>query len=87
MCGVAQVHWSAWYALFMAMMAVSMVLVCIAIKYGEILKNSDISLVFVFLLLYSSASVTFCFMLSGLCSKASTAAAVGGIVWCVSFGA
>ena len=79
------VHWAAWFALYTGMMAVSMFFVCIEIKYGQVLKNSEITLVFVFLILYSLSTISFCFMLSGIFSKASTAASGAGICFFMSY--
>lgn len=54
--------------------------------YGEdnpnaVFTYSSATVLWFFLLLYSITTITFCFMLSVFFSKASTAAAVGGLVW------
>lgn len=59
--------------------------ICVVIKVGNILEHSDITLIAVFLLLYASATITFCFLLSSFFSKASNAAAGAGILWFVSY--
>lgn len=79
------VHWSAWFAQYFLMMLVSILLICVVIKGGSILEHSDITLIAVFMLLYVSAAITFCFMLSSFFSKASNAAAGAGILWFVSY--
>jgi ATP-binding cassette subfamily A (ABC1) protein 3 len=54
--------------------------------YGEdnptaVFTYSSVTVLWTFLLIYSITTITFCFMLSVFFSKASTAAAVGGLVW------
>jgi ATP-binding cassette subfamily A (ABC1) protein 3 len=79
------VHWSAWFAQSFIMMTISIVIICFEIKYGEILVHSDITLIGVFFLLYATASIMFCFMISSFFQKASTAASGGAFMWFVSY--
>lgn len=79
------VHWSAWFAQSFIMMLISMVIICFEIKFGKILEHSDITLIFVWLMMYALASISFCFMISSLFSKASNGASGAGFLWFVSY--
>ncbi|KAG7167085.1 ATP-binding cassette sub-family A member 3-like 1 [Homarus americanus] len=77
-------HWLAWFTKTFMFLATSTVFITILL-HGPgslaVLSESDPTLVFVFLLLYTTCSVCFCFFLSTLFSKANSAAAVTGLIW------
>ncbi|XP_042225445.1 phospholipid-transporting ATPase ABCA3-like [Homarus americanus] len=81
-------HWLAWFTKTFMFLATSTVFITILLCthwHGPgslaVLSESDPTLVFVFLLLYTTCSVCFCFFLSTLFSKANSAAAVTGLIW------
>lgn len=82
-------HWLAWFTKCFIYMLITVTLMTILLKvrwYGEDNPNSvftygSATVLWVFLLIYSITTITFCFMLSVFFSKASTAAAVAGLVW------
>lgn len=76
-------HWSAWFATSFILLVLSNLMMAVEIHLGKILPNSDASVIFVYLLAFSAATIAFCFLLSTLFSKASTAAVVTAIVWYV----
>lgn len=82
----AGAHWTAWFLQFF----IYLVLVCaiytlfMSIKVGgkkAVLVFSDPSIVFVFLLIYSVAIISYCFFISTLVNKANVAAALAGILF------
>eukprot|EP00036_Acanthoecidae_sp_10tr_P009012 CAMPEP_0182928582 /NCGR_PEP_ID=MMETSP0105_2-20130417/15659_1 /TAXON_ID=81532 ORGANISM="Acanthoeca-like sp., Strain 10tr" /NCGR_SAMPLE_ID=MMETSP0105_2 /ASSEMBLY_ACC=CAM_ASM_000205 /LENGTH=1795 /DNA_ID=CAMNT_0025066587 /DNA_START=139 /DNA_END=5526 /DNA_ORIENTATION=- len=78
-------HWLAWFCTAFIMLGLSNVLMAIEIHHGKILPNSDPSLICVYLLAFSAATISFCFLLSTLFKKASTAAVLTAIVWYFSY--
>eukprot|EP00039_Didymoeca_costata_P018298 m.332943 g.332943 ORF g.332943 m.332943 type:complete len:1731 (+) comp17035_c0_seq1:282-5474(+) len=79
------VHWSAWFCQYLITMLISVIIMSVEIKAGKILKHSDMSLIFLFLVLYMVSTITFCFMVSTFFSKASNAASGAGILWFISY--
>eukprot|EP00038_Savillea_parva_P006028 m.161240 g.161240 ORF g.161240 m.161240 type:complete len:1789 (+) comp12053_c0_seq1:172-5538(+) len=78
-------HWLAWFMTSFIMLALSNILMAAEIHAGKILPNSDASLICVYLFVFSAATVSFCFLLSTLFQKASTAAVITAIVWYFSY--
>ncbi|KAG8513504.1 LOW QUALITY PROTEIN: ATP-binding cassette sub-family A member 3 [Galemys pyrenaicus] len=71
--------WSAYFITFLLMFFITIFLLCIA--HEEILQNSDISFIIVFLLCYAIALINSGFLISTFFSKTSLAAAVGGFLY------
>uniref|UniRef100_A0A8C2WRY2 ATP binding cassette subfamily A member 3 n=1 Tax=Cyclopterus lumpus TaxID=8103 RepID=A0A8C2WRY2_CYCLU len=83
-------HWSAWFLLFFLFLTISVffvtLLLCIHVKpYGAVLSRSDPTLVFVFLLVFTVATINFSFMISAFFSRANVAAAAGGFIYFLSY--
>uniref|UniRef100_W8AEW5 ATP-binding cassette sub-family A member 3 n=1 Tax=Ceratitis capitata TaxID=7213 RepID=W8AEW5_CERCA len=83
-------HWTAWFVKSFIMLGVSSVLIILLIKIKwvegvSVLTFSDWSVLLVFLLVYTIASICFCFMMATFFSSASTAAAVTGLVWFITY--
>ncbi|XP_023584173.1 phospholipid-transporting ATPase ABCA3 [Trichechus manatus latirostris] len=79
-------HWSAWFLLFFLSLLIAVscmtLLFCIKVKKNvAVLSNSDPSLVLVFLLCFSTSSISFSFMVSTFFSRANMAAAIGGFLY------
>nr|XP_045614978.1 phospholipid-transporting ATPase ABCA3-like isoform X2 [Procambarus clarkii] len=81
-------HWSAWFIKSFMFLATTTAFITILLCihwHGAgslaVLSKSDPSLLFVFLLLYTTCSISFAFFLSTLFSKANSAAAATGLVW------
>uniref|UniRef100_A0A8C7BVD0 ABC transporter domain-containing protein n=1 Tax=Neovison vison TaxID=452646 RepID=A0A8C7BVD0_NEOVI len=78
-------HWAAWFLTFFisALIAVSLmtILFCtqVCVNGVMVFRNSDPSLIFVFLLCFATATIFFAFMVSTFFQKAHVAAAAGGI--------
>ncbi|XP_037937451.1 ATP-binding cassette sub-family A member 3 isoform X2 [Teleopsis dalmanni] len=84
------IHWTAWFVKSFLMLGISALLITILIKIKwtdgvAVLTYSSWSALFVFLLVYVIASICFCFMMATFFSKASTAAAVTGLVWFIAY--
>eukprot|EP00047_Mylnosiga_fluctuans_P017548 m.62444 g.62444 ORF g.62444 m.62444 type:complete len:913 (+) comp7137_c2_seq4:3-2741(+) len=79
------VHWAAWWTDFTIFLGVSVLIMTVLLKGGTVLPNSDGTVVFFFLFVYALASISFCFFLSALFSRASTGAAAGGILWFMAY--
>ncbi|KAJ8951652.1 hypothetical protein NQ318_012323 [Aromia moschata] len=85
-------HWTAWYLKTFLFLLLSAILIVVLLKVRwystsdfTVFTNSDPFVIFVFLLFYMSATVTFCFAISVFFSKANTAATVAGMVWFFSY--
>uniref|UniRef100_A0A665VH83 ABC transporter domain-containing protein n=1 Tax=Echeneis naucrates TaxID=173247 RepID=A0A665VH83_ECHNA len=79
-------HWSAWFLMFFLFLSISVffvtLLLCIQVT---VLSYSDPTLVFVFLLLFTVATINFSFMISAFFSRANVAAAAGGFIYFLSY--
>ncbi|XP_077172968.1 phospholipid-transporting ATPase ABCA3 [Paroedura picta] len=83
-------HWSCWFLMFFLFLLVSIffvtVLFCIKVSHqGAVLTNSDPTLVFAFLTVFSISTISFSFMVSTFFSKANVAAAAGGFLYFFSY--
>uniref|UniRef100_A0A8C9DCA9 ABC transporter domain-containing protein n=1 Tax=Panthera leo TaxID=9689 RepID=A0A8C9DCA9_PANLE len=84
-------HWAAWFIVFFvsALLAVSFmtVLFCTQVRVNSVavFRNSDPSLIFVFLLSFAMATVFFAFMISTFFQKAHVATASGGIIFFLTY--
>ncbi|KAF2983683.1 hypothetical protein EK904_002055 [Melospiza melodia maxima] len=83
-------HWSAWFLMFFLFLLVSVffvtVLFCVKVsEQGAVLTNSDPTLVFTFLTVFSISSISFNFMVSTFFSRANVAAAAGGFLYFFSY--
>uniref|UniRef100_A0A8C4GY08 ABC transporter domain-containing protein n=1 Tax=Dicentrarchus labrax TaxID=13489 RepID=A0A8C4GY08_DICLA len=92
-------HWSAWFLMFFLFLSVSVffvtLLLCIQVSlcyksllhkpHSTVLSYSDPTLVFVFLLVFTVATINFSFMISTFFSRANVAAAAGGFIYFLSY--
>nr|XP_061805523.1 phospholipid-transporting ATPase ABCA3-like [Nerophis lumbriciformis] len=83
-------HWTAWFLMFFLFLSVSVffvtLLLCIQVSpNGAVLSYSDPTLVFVFLLIFTVATINFSFMISAFFSRANVAAAAGGFTYFLSY--
>ncbi|CAH1776854.1 unnamed protein product [Owenia fusiformis] len=78
-------HWVAWFTKYLIFLLISVLLMtfffCIRVGNGAVVANTDPSLLFVFLLLYSVTTIMYCFMISTFFSKANSGAAAAGIIF------
>uniref|UniRef100_A0A8C9ZNJ8 ATP binding cassette subfamily A member 3 n=1 Tax=Sander lucioperca TaxID=283035 RepID=A0A8C9ZNJ8_SANLU len=75
-------HWSAWFLMFFLFLSISIFFVS---PNGAVLTYSDPTLVFVFLLAFTVATINFSFMISAFFSRANVAAAAGGFIYFLSY--
>ncbi|XP_066124805.1 retinal-specific phospholipid-transporting ATPase ABCA4 isoform X4 [Saccopteryx bilineata] len=75
------VIWCTWFLDSFSIMAISIFLLTIFIMHGRILHYSNPFILFLFLLAFSTATITQCFLLSTFFSRASLAAACSGVVY------
>ncbi|XP_023666396.2 phospholipid-transporting ATPase ABCA3 [Paramormyrops kingsleyae] len=83
-------HWAAWFLMFFLFLSISIFFVtlifCIKVSpNGAVLSYSDPTLVFVFLLFFAVATISFSFMISVFFSRANVAAAAGGFIYFLSY--
>ncbi|XP_072607402.1 ATP-binding cassette sub-family A member 17-like [Vulpes vulpes] len=78
-------HWAAWFILFfistLVVISFMTILFCIEVHGVVVFRNSDPSLIFVFLLCFATATILFAFMISTFFQKAHVATAAGGIIF------
>ncbi|XP_023576085.1 retinal-specific ATP-binding cassette transporter [Octodon degus] len=75
------VIWCTWFLDSFSIMSMSIFLLTLFIMHGRILHYSDPSIVFLFLLVFATATIMQCFLLSTFFSKASLAAACSGVIY------
>ncbi|XP_068612159.1 LOW QUALITY PROTEIN: phospholipid-transporting ATPase ABCA1-like [Brachionichthys hirsutus] len=79
------VLWAARFTENIVLLMVPCAIISVMLKYGKILQYSDPSVIFVFLLVFSLATITQCFLISVFFSKANLAAACGGLIYFVLY--
>ena len=75
------VHWTAWFITSFITMMVTIIVLAVLLKAGNILIHSDITLVIFVLGIFASASIALAFLISVFFSKANISAACGGIIY------
>ncbi|BFG01721.1 ATP-binding cassette sub-family A member 3 [Drosophila madeirensis] len=83
-------HWTAWFVKSFIMLTISAILIAILVKINwsedvAVLTHANFSALLFFLIIYIIASICFCFMMATFFSKASTAAAVTGLIWFIAY--
>jgi len=82
-------HWTAWFIKYFVFTFVSSCLMtlfyCVPSSSGAVLNHTDPSVLLVFFLLYSIASIAFCFACSVFFKKSSQGAAATGILFFLSY--
>lgn len=84
------VHWSAWFTTSFIILLIAYTLVTIFLKFKIIaghalLEHSNAFLLWILFLVYSMAVITFCFLMSVLFHKATTAGNAGTILLLLTF--
>uniref|UniRef100_UPI00358F4AA8 ATP-binding cassette sub-family A member 2 isoform X1 n=1 Tax=Myxine glutinosa TaxID=7769 RepID=UPI00358F4AA8 len=79
------VHWLAWFITGFSQLSLSVAGLTLILKYGHVLAHSNTFIIWLFLTIYAIATVTFCFLVSVLYSKAKLAAACAGIAYFLSY--
>ncbi|KAK3507292.1 hypothetical protein QTP70_013547 [Hemibagrus guttatus] len=74
-------YWLSWSISSFIPLCISALLLTIILKYGKVLRYSDPSVIFVFLLVFCLATVMQCFFISVFFSRANLAAACGGLIY------
>ena len=75
------VHWISWFITSFISMAVSILILVILLKYGNIFIHSDVSLIISVLCLFATASIAMAFLVSVFFARANISAACGGIIY------
>ncbi|XP_069124776.1 phospholipid-transporting ATPase ABCA3-like [Argopecten irradians] len=82
-------HWSAWFTKYFLFLLITVsimtVFFCVKTYKGRVIGLTDPSLLFVFLMLYAVATISFCFAISVFFKKANSGAAAGGILFFISY--
>ncbi|XP_053533603.1 phospholipid-transporting ATPase ABCA1 isoform X1 [Ictalurus punctatus] len=73
--------WFSWFTENIVLLTMPCALISIMLKYGKVLRYSDPSVIFVFLLVFCIATVMQCFFISVFFSRANLAAACGGLIY------
>uniref|UniRef100_A0A1A9X391 ABC transporter domain-containing protein n=1 Tax=Glossina brevipalpis TaxID=37001 RepID=A0A1A9X391_9MUSC len=84
------IHWTAWFVKCFITLGISATSIVILMKIEwsndvAVLTYTDWSTLLVFMWIYVITSTCFCFMLATMFSRASTAAAVTGLVWFIAY--
>ncbi|CAE8633225.1 unnamed protein product [Polarella glacialis] len=79
------VYWSSWVASAMVQMTMLVTVTTVIMSVGEVVKHSDISVLFVFFWIYSLSIVSFSMFVSSFFSRAKVAAAVAGLAYWVAY--
>ncbi|KAL2079018.1 hypothetical protein ACEWY4_024762 [Coilia grayii] len=78
-------YWMSWVISSIIPLSISALLLTLILKYGKVLRYSDPSVIFVFLLVFCVATVMQCFFISVFFSRANLAAACGGLIYFVLY--
>ncbi|XP_017056192.1 phospholipid-transporting ATPase ABCA3 isoform X3 [Drosophila ficusphila] len=83
-------HWTAWFVKSFIMLTISAILIAILVKIRwqenvAVLTHASFTALVFFLIIYIVASICFCFMMATFFSRASTAAAVTGLIWFIAY--
>jgi len=79
------VHWVAWFINSSALMVITISLLVAVLKGGKILWHSNPIVIFLFLLVFMTATIMLCFLISVFFARANVAAACGGILFFVTY--
>ncbi|KAG5261287.1 hypothetical protein AALO_G00302200 [Alosa alosa] len=74
-----------WFISILVPLSVSALLLTLILKYGNVLRYSDPSVIFVFLLVFCLATIMQSFLISVFFSRANLAAACGGLIYFVLY--
>jgi ATP-binding cassette subfamily A (ABC1) protein 3 len=86
MMGLANwVHWAAWFTRCFLFLLITVIIITLIFAFGKVLPRSDLSLIFVYLILYAICTISFCFCVSVFFSRAVWGAAGGGIGWLLTY--
>ncbi|XP_065190640.1 phospholipid-transporting ATPase ABCA1-like isoform X1 [Sycon ciliatum] len=77
----SSMHWAAWFFNSFVLMVISATTLTLALKYGEVLKYSNVVLIWLYLVLFCISTITFCFLVSMFFSRANLAACCGAIIY------
>ncbi|KAJ7376779.1 hypothetical protein OS493_032513 [Desmophyllum pertusum] len=81
MMGLANwIHWSAWFTKNLLFLLISCIVMVIVLKV-LVFKYSDVSVIFIFFLLYIIASILFCFCVSVFFSRPVLGMLFGALIW------
>jgi len=75
------IHWLAWFLKNFLFFLISVILLTILIKVARIFEYSHWSIVFIFLLVYSISTISFCFLVSVFFSHAVRSMLFGAVLW------
>ncbi|KAJ8416454.1 hypothetical protein AAFF_G00357420 [Aldrovandia affinis] len=78
-------YWLSWLFSSVVPLTISAFLLAMILKYGKVLRYSDPSVIFVFLLVFCISTIMECFFISVFFSKANLAAACGGLIYFVLY--
>ena len=79
------VHGMAWFLTAFVQLTFSMTVVTLMLKYSKVLLHSNAFIIWLILELYAIATITFCFLISAVFSKAKIASATAGILYFLSY--
>eukprot|EP00051_Salpingoeca_urceolata_P022285 m.359766 g.359766 ORF g.359766 m.359766 type:complete len:1971 (+) comp19951_c3_seq13:616-6528(+) len=86
MMGVSNtIIWAAWFVKSLLFLFLSIIIIIVIFAIGNILKYSSNVVVFIFLMLYAISTIAYCFLISTLFTKASTAASAAGILFFLGY--
>ncbi|RNA31837.1 ATP-binding cassette sub-family A member 1, partial [Brachionus plicatilis] len=75
------IHWVSWFITSFSIMFFIVLILCIVLKFGNILPNSDFSVLLVFFTCFTIATITQCFLISVFFNQANLASVVAGIIY------
>ncbi|CAH1774058.1 unnamed protein product [Owenia fusiformis] len=79
------IHWLAWFITCFIMMFITVILLVVVLSVGKVLAHSDPSVLLVFMICFTTATIMQCFLISVLFSRANLAAACGAIIYFVLY--
>jgi ATP-binding cassette subfamily A (ABC1) protein 3 len=82
-------HWVAWFLRSFIILLLAIILIVIVVKLNvanaAVFTHSDGTVLFIFFLLFACSTITFTFLISVFFTKANTAAAVGSLIFFITY--
>ncbi|XP_034242493.1 phospholipid-transporting ATPase ABCA1-like isoform X2 [Thrips palmi] len=79
------VHWVGWFVDTFFIMFISLTCLALILVYGKVIEKSSFGVVWLYLLSFSVATLSFSFLMSVFFSRANVAAAAAGIIYFTTY--
>ncbi|XP_072168711.1 phospholipid-transporting ATPase ABCA3-like [Diadema setosum] len=86
MMGLANwMHWLAWFTKYFIYLLIPMILILVILQVGSIFPNTNTGVLFIYLLLWMIATISWSFLVSCFFSRARLGLIFGMVLWFISY--